>query len=369
MAIDRDKLYICVDVDLVRNERVLNLEEPLACLGLWQVMTSYARESLTDGMVPKRYAETLFGDTKNVSRLADMVQVGLIAEHEKHYEVLRYAPRNQTRAMVEESRKSARERSAKHRSIGKKGTKRTSKKSDNQSRHDAITSECDSVTRDSHDANAEKTCDPMSTRGRARASSLLSSFSSDLEVIVDSDVLGSDLEILSVTARELAASEVTPSDDKRSESEPYAFQVRQNEINFSGPEWIRVFEENMARATGVPCSVSPSSARVLGRILEKLCPKEKRSNFSTWLGEETFRFGSVWKNDTTFLRGGLSPEGLERWLSEGRKSPISHPGTSNGQVNPLGPNRKNKDGSYTQMGGAERVIKMFEDKIAESRRK
>ncbi|HSY22336.1 MAG TPA: hypothetical protein VK841_09490 [Polyangiaceae bacterium] len=68
---------------------------------------------MTDGLVPKRYAETLWGDRKNKVRLVEMVHHQLLGERDGFYEVLRYAPRNQTKAMVEEARKNARERMSK----------------------------------------------------------------------------------------------------------------------------------------------------------------------------------------------------------------------------------------------------------------
>lgn len=107
--VDREKPYICVDVDLPRNERLELVDDPAGCLGIWTALTCYAREQLTDGRVPKRYAESLWGDKKNAARLKDMCRVGLLDEDETHYGILRYAPRNQTKESVEGARKKARE--------------------------------------------------------------------------------------------------------------------------------------------------------------------------------------------------------------------------------------------------------------------
>lgn len=105
-----EKPFICVDVDLPRNPRVVGLSEPAACLGLWTALTAYAREELTNGMVPKRYARALWGDQKNPKRLDEMVDVGLLADRGDQFEVLRYSPRNQTKDMVEDARAKARDR-------------------------------------------------------------------------------------------------------------------------------------------------------------------------------------------------------------------------------------------------------------------
>lgn len=106
-----DKPFVCVDVDIPRNPRVASLEDPAGSLGLWLSMLAYSREQLTDGVVPKRYAVSMWGEAKkNEARLAGMIGAELIADHGDRYEVLRYAPRNQTRGMVEEARRRARER-------------------------------------------------------------------------------------------------------------------------------------------------------------------------------------------------------------------------------------------------------------------
>jgi hypothetical protein len=86
--------------------------DPAGCLGLWLAMLCYAREQLTDGLVPARYAVGMWGDKKNVNRLRDMTDHGLLEDRGKEFFVCRYAPRNQTKAMVEESRSKARKRMA-----------------------------------------------------------------------------------------------------------------------------------------------------------------------------------------------------------------------------------------------------------------
>jgi hypothetical protein len=51
----------------------------------------------------------------NVKLLASMISTGLLEVDETHYTILRYAPRNQTKAMVEADRVGARARAAKSR--------------------------------------------------------------------------------------------------------------------------------------------------------------------------------------------------------------------------------------------------------------
>ena len=112
MSKPREKHYICMDVDLPRNERLLMTSDPGYCLGLWSAMTAYAREALSDGRVPKLYASGLWSNQSNASRLKEMVDVGLLEDAGSHYVVLKYAPRNQTKAMVNGDREQAKLRMA-----------------------------------------------------------------------------------------------------------------------------------------------------------------------------------------------------------------------------------------------------------------
>lgn len=108
----REKPYICVDTDLPDHDRLLTCDDPAGCLGLWVALTAYSRQYLTDGKVPKKYAVAKWGDRKNAVRLAQMSGSGLLVDHGSWYEILRYAPRNQTKAMVEDARGKARTRMA-----------------------------------------------------------------------------------------------------------------------------------------------------------------------------------------------------------------------------------------------------------------
>lgn len=116
MRPERGKPYVCVDVDLPRHEKVERLSDPAHGLGLWLALTCYVRETLPEtAIVPKRYAERLWGNPKNRKLLGEMVSVDLLKDVGDHYEVLRYAPRNQTKGMVAEAKAKTREKVAKSR--------------------------------------------------------------------------------------------------------------------------------------------------------------------------------------------------------------------------------------------------------------
>jgi hypothetical protein len=113
-----EKPYICVDIDLPSHPRLLACTEPAACLGLWTAMTAYAREHLTDGVVPKKFALALWGDN-NAPRLEQMCASGLLRDCENDYIVERYSPRNQTKSDVESAKAGARARMRKLRAKAK----------------------------------------------------------------------------------------------------------------------------------------------------------------------------------------------------------------------------------------------------------
>lgn len=110
MTVEREKVFVCVDTDLAQHPRILACRDSAGCLGLWVAMTAYSRLHMLDGRVPKRYALSVWGDPRNPERLTDMVQQKLLVDHGEEYEILRYAPRNQTRAMVEKAKFESRKR-------------------------------------------------------------------------------------------------------------------------------------------------------------------------------------------------------------------------------------------------------------------
>jgi hypothetical protein len=108
----RGKPYACVDVDVPTHRRFQSNSDPAGAFGLWTAMLCYAREQETDGLVPKRYAESLWGDRRNPKRLKEMCANDLLADRGADYEILRYAPRNQTKAMITQAKGQARDRMA-----------------------------------------------------------------------------------------------------------------------------------------------------------------------------------------------------------------------------------------------------------------
>ena len=169
---ERDKLFICMDVDLPRHDKIVLDEEPLAILGLWAALTAYSRELLTDGRVPKKLAETMCGE-RNGKRLSRMVESGLLSETPTHYVVEKYAPRNQTKAMVEAARAVARDRQALSR------RKKAEVTSESQPSSRVTSRVTDGVTHNDLSSVSDVTLTP--TRARAPDCSSLSGSSSSSE--------------------------------------------------------------------------------------------------------------------------------------------------------------------------------------------
>ncbi len=107
----REKPFICMDTDLPQHERIHACSEPGYAVGLWVTLAAYVRQVLPDGgaRIPKAHAHGLWDNSsKNKKILREMVASGLLEETPSHYVVLRYAPRNQTKEMVEADREAAR---------------------------------------------------------------------------------------------------------------------------------------------------------------------------------------------------------------------------------------------------------------------
>src|SRR3984957_5502885 len=87
----RKKPYVCVECDYHEHYRFQDLTDVDAGAGVWLRCLVYTRAQEQDGVVRKAWLQRTF---------------------EHHYDLHAYAPRNQTRAMLEESRELAKERAA-----------------------------------------------------------------------------------------------------------------------------------------------------------------------------------------------------------------------------------------------------------------
>ena len=111
MKVRRTKPYVCVDVDFADHFRFQEARDLDLAAGSWLRCLAYSRAQEQDGLVRATWLQRAF--VGSLDRVEDLVRVGLLRQREDgDYELHAYAPRNQTRAMLEADRNCARERMA-----------------------------------------------------------------------------------------------------------------------------------------------------------------------------------------------------------------------------------------------------------------
>ena len=87
----------------------------------------------------------------------------------------------------------------------------------------------------------------------------------------------------------------------------------------SGSFWLTAFTEGIASRTGRPCTAGRLYLATLERIVEHHAPARDAPRACAWLREQAAAFAAQW--DGQRPPKGLTPDGLERWLNEGRLGP------------------------------------------------
>ena len=87
----------------------------------------------------------------------------------------------------------------------------------------------------------------------------------------------------------------------------------------SGPAWLAAFTEGISAVTGRPCTAGRIYLGTLERLVEHHAPDRAAPRACAWLREEAEAFARQW--DGKHAPKGLTPDGLERWLNEGRQGP------------------------------------------------
>jgi hypothetical protein len=92
-----------------------------------------------------------------------------------------------------------------------------------------------------------------------------------------------------------------------------------SERSLSGSFWLSAFSEGIAEGTGRPCTVGRMYLGTLERLVTHHAPERDAPRASAWLKAQAKAFAAQW--DGKHPAKGLTPDGLERWLNEGRQGP------------------------------------------------
>jgi len=109
MRVRRTKPYVCVDCDYFDHSRFQATSDVDATAGTWLRCLAHSRAQEQDGVVKLAWLQRPFAAT--FERVEDLIKVGLLRlRDDGDYDIHAYAPRNQTRAKLDQDRKAARGR-------------------------------------------------------------------------------------------------------------------------------------------------------------------------------------------------------------------------------------------------------------------
>ena len=283
----REKPYACADVDLPEHPRIFACRDSGGCLGLWLAMACYSRSHLTDGRVPKKYAFGLWGDPRNGDRLVDMVTNALLAEDGEHYVILRYAPRNQTREMVDDAKRKQRKRMSDWRA------EQARKKAVAEANGNGV------VTRDERSTN-------------------------------DVCHMSSDGVVPTSTSTSTLRSEISEGEHEREPEEPAMEPTPPTGrlpdwlINVEREQWVAAYERGVMSSRGSdakePWSLPRKALNALRSVVEAHCCGEARKNIPEWIERDVGAFVRAVGNldKPVSFWSALGPDGLQKWHNEGR---------------------------------------------------
>jgi hypothetical protein len=367
MSIRRSKPYVCVDCDFADHHRFQSTKDLEASAGAWLRCLAYSRAQELDGIVKRSWVKRTFGKRKR--RIDELIAVGLLRVREDgDYEIHAYAPRNQTRAMLDSARAERRDRitawrvrrdqERAKRAVSTSGPTRDPNRSEVDSRPDGNRIETESRSRppsrlsgasarntpsenpnrEEHIATPARSTEPPDGPPVTQQERVTSAF-----VPTSSSTSSSPSLLLNLNKRSEIQSGPEATDtrggvqrgrpdaaalgfESASSPTPNAIEheterrpLPPSERGASGPDWLAAFTTGISAATGRPCTAGRMYLGTLERIVEQHAPARDAPNACPWIRDQAKAFAKQWNGQ--FPAKGLTPDGLERWLNEGRQGP------------------------------------------------
>ena len=92
-----------------------------------------------------------------------------------------------------------------------------------------------------------------------------------------------------------------------------------SERGLSGSLWLQAFTDGVTDHTHRPCTAGRVYVATLERLVSHHAPERDAPSACTWLRDQAGAFAAQW--DGKHPAKGLTPDGLERWLNDGRPKP------------------------------------------------
>jgi len=304
------KPYVCVDCDYADHFRFQQTRDVDAAAGAWLRCLAHSRAQEQDGIVKAVWARRTFAAT--FERIDELVAVGLLMVREDgDYELRSYAPRNQTSQMLEQSRTLARERKLAW-----------------QAQRAAATSKADKSSPSA----------PLALVGASTAAVAASKRRTNASPRGDGTVEERGKNAFVPTSTSLSTSISTSTSPSTSPSDPYSVNnnteiqrggtggddapprtLPASERGVSGTFWLRAFTDGVTDHTKRPCTAGRVYVATLERLVTHHAPQRDAPSACTWLREQARAFAAQWEGKHPAKR--LTPDGLERWLNDGRQGP------------------------------------------------
>jgi hypothetical protein len=283
--------------------------------GYWVHALAYLRyHESSDGFLASSLIAVPLSTHRNTAkRLCEkLVSVGLFGKVDDGYVLLGYAKKNETKAEIEERKEAVRERKAKARSR----SGRSLDPPNGQGPPPLVPPDATApVTRDIREAVTRDEIETVTRPGcevGTRPSRVPSDSDSDSD---SSSVSDSDSGLLRGGVQRggpvAAVAQSGPTPARR--------PLPPSERGLSGPAWLAAFGDGITQQTGRPCSVGRMYVSTLERIVEHHAPQRDAPSACTWLRDQSAAFAAQW--DGQHPPKGLTPDGLERWLNDGRVGP------------------------------------------------
>jgi hypothetical protein len=281
--------------------------------GYWMHALAYLRhQESSDGFLSDDVIATPLSAKRRLCRrlCEKLVSAGLFHRVEGGYVLLNYAQKNQTKASILDARAAARERKFKSR----ERRAAPSPRSQDGPTTPTLASPVTGDTMTSVTPNEENL-----SRGLPRIN--ISSLSSSISSLSFSDRRSEKKRRGGDGARDGAGDRSLPLDRAATGGDtPGAPRpLPPSERATSGSFWLEAFTEGISARTGRPCTAGRMYLGTLERLIEHHAPARDAPSACAWLREQASAFAAQW--DGHHPPKGLTPDGLERWLNEGRRGP------------------------------------------------